>query len=65
MCGLVQMCVSVCVCVCVRESLAEDVLILMEELGVSYPAHICVRVESMSKALWSEEVETLCVTEFI
>lgn len=42
--------------VCVH--LAEDVLILMEELGVSNPACICVRVESMSKALWLEEVGT-------
>lgn len=38
MCVLVQMCVR----------LGEYVLILMEQLGVSNPAHICVRVEGIS-----------------
>lgn len=47
---------DVCVCVCVR--LAEDVRILMEELGVSSPARICVGIESMSKALWLKEAGT-------
>lgn len=50
-CGLGY--VGWCRCVCIR--LAEDVLILMEELGVSNPARICDRVESMSKVAWLEE----------
>lgn len=49
MCGLLQM----CVCVCVR--LREDSLILREQLGVSSPAHVCVRAEGISKCLWLEE----------
>lgn len=48
MCGLLKMCVR----------LGEDVLILMEQLGVSNPAHICVRVEGISESLWLEEAGT-------
>lgn len=43
------------VCMSVCPHLAEDGLILMEELGVSHPTRICVEAGRMSKALGLEE----------
>lgn len=38
--------------------LDEDVLILMERLGVSGPTHICVEVIGITKSSWLEVVGT-------